>query len=90
MTYEVHGRDATWLRDKELKPADDVIKRVFPKGAYYVETPYGALVYEPDDGDEPDLENRTVINGVAYRSTYTNNYDELVKFYEKERKLILS
>lgn len=59
---KVYGRYASFLDKLELKKADKYIKRVFPNAEYYVDYELGALVFEPLENEEVDLEDRTVIN----------------------------
>lgn len=82
---KVYGRYASFLDKLELKKADKYIKRVFPNAEYYVDYELGALVFEPLENEEVDLEDRTVINEKAYKGTFTNKYRDLVKNYEENK-----
>lgn len=66
----VYGRYASFLEKLELKKADKYIKRVFPNAEYYVDYELGALVFEPLENEEVDLEDRTVINEKGYKGTW--------------------
>lgn len=79
----VYGRYASFLDKLELKKADKYIKRVFPNAEYYVDYELGALVFEPLENEEVDLENRTVINEKGHKGTFTSKYRDLVKNYEE-------
>lgn len=79
----VYGRYASLLDKLELKKADKYIKRVFPNAEYYVDYELGALVFEPLENEEVDLEDRTVINEKGYKGTFTSKYRDLVKNYEE-------
>jgi hypothetical protein len=79
----VYGRYASFLEKLELKKADKYIKRVFPNAEYYVDYKLGALVFEPLENEEVDLEDRTVINEKGYKGTFTSKYRDLVKSYEE-------
>ena len=79
----VYGRYASFLEKLELKKADKYIKRVFPNAEYYVDYELGALVFEPLENEEVDLEDRTVINEKGYKGTFTSKYRDLVKNYEE-------
>ena len=79
----VYGRYASFLEKLELKKADKYIKRVFPNAEYYVDYELGALVFEPLENEEVDLEDRTVINEKGYKGTFTRTYRDLVKNYEE-------
>ena len=76
---KVYGRYASFLDKLELKKADKYIKRVFPNAEYYVDYELGALVFEPLENEEVDLEDRTVINEKGYKGTFTSKYRDLVK-----------
>lgn len=80
---KVYGRYASFLDKLELKKADKYIKRVFPNAEYYVDYELGALVFEPLENEEVDLEDRTVINEKGYKGTFTSKYRYLVKNYEE-------
>jgi hypothetical protein len=80
---KVYGRYASFLDKLELKKADKYIKRVFPNTEYYVDYELGALVFEPLENEEVDLEYRTVINEKGYKGTFTSKYRDLVKNYEE-------
>lgn len=79
----VYGRYASFLDKLELKKADKYIKRVFPNAEYYVDYELGALVFEPLENEEVNLEDRTVINEKGYKGTFTSKYRDLVKNYEE-------
>lgn len=79
----VYGRFASFFKNYELKEADKYIKRVFPNAEYYVDYELGALVFEPLENEEVDLEDRTVINEKGYKGTFTSKYRDLVKNYEE-------
>lgn len=80
---KVYGRYASFLEKLELKKADKYIKRVFPYAEFYIDYEH-ALVFERIREDEEiDLDYHTVINGVAYDGTFTSNYNELVKYFDK-------
>ena len=79
----VYGRYATFFKNHELKEADKYIKRVFPNAEYYVDYELGALVFEPLEDEEVDLEDHTVINEKGYKGTFTSKYIDLVKNYEE-------
>lgn len=79
----VYGRYASFFNSYELKEADKYIKRVFPNAEFYIDYEH-ALVFERIGEDEEiDLDYHTVINGVAYDGTFTSNYNELVKYFDK-------
>lgn len=78
-----HGRYASFFKNHELKEADKYIKRVFPNAEYYVDYELGALVFEPLEDEEVDLEDHTVINEKGYKGTFTSKYIDLVKNYEE-------
>lgn len=79
----VYGRFASFFKSHELKEADKYIKRVFPNAEFYLDYEH-ALVFERIGEDkEIDLDYHTVINGVAYDGTFTSNYNELVKYFDK-------
>lgn len=82
---KVYGRYASFLDKLELKKADKYIKRVFPNTEYYVDYELGALVFEPLENEEVDLEDRTVINEKGYKGTFTSKYRDLVKNYEENK-----
>lgn len=79
------GRFASFLEKLELKKADDYIKSVIPNAKYYLDYELGALILEPTESDE-DMDNRTVINGTAYKGTFTNKYENLVKLRNSQKK----
>lgn len=79
----VYGRYASFLDKLELKKADKYIKRVFQNAEYYVDYELGALVFEPLENEEVNLEDRTVINEKGYKGTFTSKYRDLVKNYEE-------
>lgn len=79
----VYGRYASFLEKLELKKSDKYIKRVFQNAGYYVDYELGALVFEPLENEEVDLEDRTVINEKGYKGTFTSKYRDLVKNYEE-------
>ena len=80
---KAYGRYASFLKNCELKEADKYIKRVFPNAEFYIDYEH-ALVFERICEDkEIDLDYHTVINGVAYDGTFTNNYNELVKYWDE-------
>lgn len=79
----VYGRYASFLDKLELKKADKYIKRVIPNAEYYVDYELGALVFEPLENEEVNLEDRTVINEKEYKGTFTSKYRDLVKNYEE-------
>lgn len=54
----VYGRFASFFKNYELKEADKYIKRVFPNAEYYVDYELGALVFEPLENEEVDLQNQ--------------------------------
>ena len=83
LVNNVYGRYASFLDKLELKKADKYIKRVFPNAEYYVDYELGALVFEPLENEEVDLEDRTVINEKGYKGTFTSKYRDLVKNYEE-------
>lgn len=77
---KVYGRYTSFFKSYELKEADKYIKRVFPNAEFYIDYEH-VLVFERIGEDEKiDLDYHTVINGVAYDGTFTNNYNELVKY----------
>lgn len=79
----VYGRYASFFKSYELKEADKYIKRVFPNAEFYIDYEH-ALVFERIGEDkEIDLDDHTVINGVAYGGTFTSNYNELVKYFDE-------
>lgn len=80
---KVYGRYASFLEKLELKKSDRYIKSVFPNAEYYVDYELGALVFEPLENEEVDLEDRTVINEKGYKGTFTSKYRDLVKNYEE-------
>lgn len=85
MKISTYGRYATFLEKLELKKADKYIKSVIPEAKYYLDYELGALILEPIESDE-DMDNRTVINGVAYKGTFTNRYEDLVKLRNSQKK----
>ena len=84
MKNSAYGRYASFLEKLELKKADKYIKRVFPNAEYYVDYELGALVFEPLEDEEVDLEDRTVINEKGYKATFTSKHRDLVKNHEEE------
>ena len=79
----VYGRFASFFKNYELKEADKYVKRVFPNAELYLDYEH-ALVFERIGEDEEiDLDYHTVINGIAYDGTFTNNYNELVKYFDE-------
>lgn len=81
----VYGRFASFFKNYELKEADKYIKRVFPNAEFYLDYEH-ALVFERIGEDkEIDLDYHTVINGIAYDGTFTNNYNELVKYFDESK-----
>lgn len=79
----IYGRYASFLEKLELKKSDKYIKRVFPNAEYYVDYELGALVFEPLENEEVNLEDRTVINEKGYKGVFTSKYRDLVKNYEE-------
>ncbi|WP_295748727.1 hypothetical protein [uncultured Holdemanella sp.] len=80
----IYGRNALFVKNRELKKADKYIKRVFPDAEFYIDYEH-ALVFERIGEDEEiDLDYHTVINGIAYKGTFTNCYSDLVEFYREE------
>lgn len=69
----------------KLWKADDYIKSVIPNAKYYLDYELGALILEPTESDE-DMDNRTVINRIAYKGTFTNKYENLVKLRNSQKK----
>lgn len=81
----IYGRNALFVKNRELKKADKYIKRVFPDAEFYVDYESVLVFHRIDEDKEIDLDYHTVINGVAYQGTFTNRYSDLVEFYNEEK-----
>lgn len=79
----VYGRNALFVKNRELKKADKYIKRVFPNAEFYVDYESVLVFQRIDEDKEIDLDNHTVINGIAYNAAFTNSHKDLVEFYDE-------
>lgn len=85
LVNNVYGRNALFVKNRELKKADKYIKRVFPDAEFYVDYESVLVFHRIDEDKEIDLDYHTVINGVAYQGTFTNCYSDLVELYNEEK-----
>lgn len=71
---------------KNITEADIYVKAVIPNAAYQkICDDYTIAYYQGDHkGDGHDQ----IINGVNYRTIYTNKHDELINFYSNKQMTI--
>lgn len=74
------------IEDKNIKEADIYVKAVIPNAAYQkICDDYTIAYYQGNPkGDGHDQ----IINGINYRTVYTNKHDELINFYGSKQTTI--
>lgn len=87
MKHEYVGRYSEDLEKRELKRADKYIKSVIKNAEFYIDfAPYSLAFERLRNEEELDLDYHTLIGGIAYKGTFTNGHEDLIK--PKGKKLI--